>query len=103
VVSKSGADSKPQDVLVPAQHMNYTLIKKKTKFCKVIYEEGIPNTEEMRKYLTKYEEAVSHTVQYMTLKPISFEFSMKNFFFYISVHKASPSRKFHPGYYCISL
>jgi hypothetical protein len=55
--SKSGANSKPQDVLVPAQHMYYTLIK---KICKVIYEEEIPNTYEMRKYLTKYEEAVSH-------------------------------------------
>ncbi len=47
-----------------------TLIKKKTKFSpysdgiswKVINEEGIPNIhyEEMRKYLTIYEEAVSH-------------------------------------------
>jgi hypothetical protein len=33
--------------------------------CKVIYEEGLPNTvsEEMRKYLVIYEEAVSH-IQY---------------------------------------
>ncbi len=48
------------------------LIKKKNKFSSYIrkfrveqlqsyiYEEGLPNYEEMRKYLTIYEEAVSH-------------------------------------------
>ncbi len=55
--------------------LSHTLIKKKTKFssysisgnsdgirCKVIYEEGLPDIlyEEIRKYFTKYEEAVSH-------------------------------------------
>ncbi len=38
MLSKSGADSKPQDVLVPAQHMYYTLIKKEN-YTFLIYKE----------------------------------------------------------------
>ncbi len=40
--------------------------------CKVIYEEGLPVYEEMRKYLTIYEEAVSHIR--MILQPLHSEF-----------------------------
>jgi len=66
---------------LPTQHgknIHHTLIKKKRKFssyirkfrwgigCKVIYEEGLPIYEEMHKYLTIYEEAISHTVYRQT-------------------------------------
>jgi hypothetical protein len=51
--------------------MDAAQIKKKTKFssyirnsdgigCKIIYEEGLPDILEMRRYFSKYGDAVSH-------------------------------------------